>query len=387
MNVGMTIFEIFQKYFYKRWDYALVAKDWKEKGGKVIGYPDINCLEELIIAAGCRPLLITGDPNSGTETAQKHMDYATSFPARYLYEAILCGKYDFVDVICTTGGDRWLANMYGFLTAEREFNPSLKFGEIYYIERLRSTFKQHRDYNLARLVAFKEYLEKFTGKKITDESITAAFMITNETRRLLKQVSDLRKTFPPRISGCEALTIIIASMLIPKAKFNELVNHYLEKEVNNLPRQNSSKVRLFVSGSSVDNLQLYELLESLPAIIVGEDTAFGDRYAETPINTEIEPMEALVDRYTFKPLDPWMYGMKERIQYRVNSAIAAKAQGEIFFHYEHDDAVGWDYPDQKRELGKHNIPVLLFEDQKYNLSDTEELKGKAKTFIEYIRGN
>ena len=144
----------------------------------------------------------------------------------------------------------------------------------------------------------------------------------------------------------------MASMLIPKAEYNKLLAIFLDKEVSNMPKKDGTRRRIFVSGSAVDNLQLYELIESLDAIVIGEDTAFGDRYAETLINEEIEPMEALCDRYTYKPLDPWMYGMKDRINYRVNAAVAAKAQGVIFLHLEHDDSVGWDYPDQCKELEK-----------------------------------
>jgi benzoyl-CoA reductase/2-hydroxyglutaryl-CoA dehydratase subunit BcrC/BadD/HgdB len=134
----------------------------------------------------------------------------------------------------------------------------------------------------------------------------------------------------------------------------------------------------------VDNLRLYELIESLPAIIVGEDTAYGDRYAETLINTEIEPMEALADRYTYKPLDPWMFGRRNRIQYKVQSASAAKAQGVIFFHILYDDAVGWDYPDQKKELEKLGIPVLVLQDQLYSLPNKDEIAEKVSAFIKTL---
>ena len=72
-------------------------------------------------------------------------------------------------------------------------------------------------------------------------------------------------------------------------------------------------------------------------------------------------MEALADRYTYKPLDPWMYGRSDRIWYKAQSALSANAQAEMFFHIKYDDAVGWDYPDQKKELEKTGIPVLVFE--------------------------
>ena len=65
----MTAFETFQQYYSNRWDFDLVARDWKEKGGRVIGYPHILCPEEIIMAAGCLPILMTGDRASGTELA------------------------------------------------------------------------------------------------------------------------------------------------------------------------------------------------------------------------------------------------------------------------------------------------------------------------------
>jgi benzoyl-CoA reductase/2-hydroxyglutaryl-CoA dehydratase subunit BcrC/BadD/HgdB len=377
----MNAFETFQKYYKERWNYKLVAKDWKEKGGKVIGYLDINCPEEIIMAAGCRPLLMTGDPDSDTEASHKHMEYPSSLPVRYLYEAILVGRYNFVDLICITEGDRMLSSTYGCLSEEKRLDPSLKFGELYFLGRLRTTFKHHRDFYLDRIAEFREFLEEFTGKEITNEALLEAFEITNETKRLLKRVSDLRKTEPPRISGCEALQIIMASMLMPKVEYNKLLKQFLEEEVNSLPKKGASKARIFVSGSPVDNLQLYELIESLPAIVVGEDTAFGDRYSDALIREDLEPMGALADRYTYKPADPWMFGIKDKVKYRVDSAVAAKAQAEVFFQLLGDDAPAWDYPDQKRELEKHSIPILLLESQEYKISAPERLRYRIETFL------
>ena len=228
-------------------------------------------------------------------------------------------------------------------------------------------------------------MEEYTGKNIDNNALSEAFKVTNETRRLLKQVSGLRKTFPPRISGCEALPIIMASMLIPKAEYNKLLKQFLSTEVNNLPQKDSTKIRLYVSGSSLDNLQLYELIESLPAVIVGEDTALGDRYAEMGINEEMDPIEALCDRYTYKPPDPWMLGMNDILKYRVNSTLAAGAQGEIYFHIEHDSAAGWDYPEQKKELGERGILVLPIEPQSYKLSNLEQIKNKVAAFINEVQ--
>ena len=40
--MAMTVLETFKKYFDNRCEYELVAKDWKEMGGRIIGYPDVK---------------------------------------------------------------------------------------------------------------------------------------------------------------------------------------------------------------------------------------------------------------------------------------------------------------------------------------------------------
>lgn len=382
----MNALETFKKFHDERWNADLVARQAHAQGKKIVGYADVNCPEELIMAAGCMPLLMTGTPDSDLATAGPRVDKAASLPARYLYDAILTGRYEFVDLICTMGGDRWIANTHGFLQEEKRLDPALRFGQLFFLERLRTTYKQHRDFNLDRLRVFRTFLEEFSGNKISEASIAAACAVTNETRSLLKQVSKLRQSTPPRISGCAALTIIMASMLMPKAEYNVLLRQFLDREVDLLPYGEPDPVRIFMSGSIVDNLQLYELIESLPVIIVGEDTALGDRYAEEQVSTVTEPMEALADRYTYKPLDPWMLGMRERIRYRVDATLAAGAQGVIFFHLRHDDCIAWDYPDQKRELEQHGIPVLAFDDQDYKITNPEAIRSRVAAFISTLQG-
>jgi len=382
----MNALQTFQKYYQERWNYELIAQDWKEKGGKVVGYPDINCPEELVMAADCLPLLMTGDPGTGTEATDKHLEPYFSDSARHFYEAVVTERYHFVDLICFVAGDCSLSWIFHYFQEEKRFNPTLRIGEPYFLDRLTTTFGMDRVFNLDRLAAFRDYLEDFAGKRITIDALAQAFAITNETKRLLKEVSALRRADQPRITGSEALQIIMASMLMPKTAYNQLLRQFLENEVNSRPAQDGSRVRLFLSGSNIDNLGLYKIIETLPATIVGEDTAFGDRYSDTPIDEDLDPMEALVDRYTYKTPDPWMYGIDEIVKYRVDSAEAAKAQGVIFYQLRRDDPLAWDYSSQKRELAKRGIPILLLQEQEYKITAPEQIRAKVEAFIDTLPG-
>jgi benzoyl-CoA reductase/2-hydroxyglutaryl-CoA dehydratase subunit BcrC/BadD/HgdB len=382
----MTVLETFQKFYRQRWNYDLIARGWKEKRGKVVGYSDINCPEELVIAAGCLPLLMTGDPESGTEATDRHLEPYFSDSARHFYEAVVTERYHFVDLICFVTGDCSLSWIFHYFQEEKNLNTMLKIGEPYFLDRLPTRFAMDREFNLGRLADFRDYLEDFTGKKITDDALAQSFVVTNETKRLLKEVSVLRKADQPGITGSEALQIIMASMLMPKTDYNTLLKKFLDDEAPDKPAQKDSDVRLFVSGSNLDNLRLYNIIESLPVTIVGEDTAFGDRYCEEPIDENLEPMEALVDRYLNKPLDPWMYGIDEIVKYRADAAQMARAQGVVFFQLRRDDPLTWDYPSQKKELERRGIPVLLLREQDYRISDREKVLSEIGSFVENLSG-
>lgn len=379
----MTPLDIFHRHYTERWDAQLVTQGWDSSGHRIVGYADVNCPEEIVMAAGCLPVLMTGRPESGLPTAGHRVDRGSSLPVRYLYEALLSGRYDFVDLIVTMGGDRWIANVHGFLEEERRVaRDPVPFGASYYLERLRTRFKRHRDFNLARLREFRGFLENWVGRPITTEALAEAIAVTNETRRLLQELSARRKAPEPWIGGRDALAIYSASMLMPKARFNPLLRDFLSGSRH--PAATAGKARLYMSGSIVDHLRLYEVVESLPAIIVGEDTALGERYVLEPVSTALEPMDALADRYTYKPLDPWMLGMDERIRFRVDAVKAARAQGVVFFHLQNDDPVAWDYPDQKRALEAQGIPVLTLFDQDYELRDAAQVRTRIAEFIQQL---
>jgi benzoyl-CoA reductase/2-hydroxyglutaryl-CoA dehydratase subunit BcrC/BadD/HgdB len=372
-----------QTYYQNRWDFSRLGKEWKDKGGKIIGCAYPHCPEEIILAAGCLPVVMSGDPDSSTELADKHMEHFFTPDTRYLYQAILAGRYSFLDLICIPSVTNSLARMYYYLFEEKRQNPSLPFGEIYLLEYSYTNNWKSSAYNYGRFKAFKEFLEQLTGKKVTNEALSQAIKTTNETRRLLGQIAAMRKAPVPRLSGYEAAQITLASMLTPKESLNQMLAQTVAQIDNSTPKD-EGKVRLFLSGSPVNNLQLYQLIESTEAIVVGEDHAFGNRYFDTLINEEVEPLLALAERYTYKAPEPFIFGLNNVIKYRVDAALEAKADGVIFHQLQWDDTIGWDWPDQQKELEKHGIKTLALDFQDYRISAPERLKLRIQAFVESI---
>lgn len=372
----MTAFEIMQKHYQQR---DLAAKEWKKKGGKVVGYFCDSVPEELILAAGFFPLRITGDPHSGTEEIDKYLETFYEGFVRTSLNMILTGKYDFIDYLVVPRTRDSVAQLYSHLSQIKSLNPDIKLPVIYFLPQVQPRSYMSGFFNHDRMLELKTQLEKWGGKRITKKALSKAVAITNENRKLLKKVAELRAAELPRISGVEALQIIGSSMFMLKEEHNKLLTQYLAN-ADKLPE--CSGIRLFVEGSPLDNLQLYELIESCGAIVVGEDNCWGNRYSDVLIHSTTDPLEAIISRYLAKSPCPYVFFPPElRAEYCLDKAIESKAQGVAFYISEWDPSQIWDYPEQKRLLDVKGIPNICFMHQKYLISDKKPLEAGIKNFI------
>ena len=376
----MGAFEAMQKHYQQR---DLAARKWKEKGGKVAGYFCNNVPEEMILAAGFFPLRISGDPWGGTEVADSYTEPFYQPDVRSMFNMLLTGRYDFLDFLIIPHSRDAIVALYDHLHKIKQIAPDLKLPDFYLFDILHTRFWLTGLYIRDRVRELKGKLEEWSGKEISNQSLSRAIAIGNENKMLLKKVAALRAAGPPRISGVEALQIIGSSMFMLKEEHNRLLRQFL-KEAGELPARDG--VRLFVEGSPIDNLQFYELVESGKATIVGEDNCWGNRYSDDPLDQSLDPLEAIAERYHLKSPCPRMHSLDRRVNYCLQSAVEAKAQGAIFFFLEWDNAPAWEYPDQKKALEGKGIPTLCFEMQKYLLSDPERERQRTriKQFVEAI---
>jgi len=374
----MGAFETMQKHYQQR---DLAAREWKEKGGRVVGYFCNNVPEEMILAAGFFPFRISGDPWGGTEVADRYTEPFYEPDVRSMFNMLLTGRYDFLDFLIIPHSRDAILALYYHLGNVQQIDPALKLPDLHLFDILHTRFWLTGLYIRDRVRELKRKLEEWSDKEIPNKSLSRAIAIGNENKMLLKKVAALRAAEPPRISGVEALQIIGSSMFILKEEHNKLLRQFL-KEAGELPAKDG--VRLFVEGSPIDNLQFYELVESCNATIVGEDNCWGNRYSDDPVDLSLDPVEAIAERYHLKSPCPRMHSIDRRVEYCLRSAVEAKTQGVIFFFLEWDNAPAWEYPDQKKALEEKGIPTLCFEMQKYLLSDInkKQIKTGLEQFVE-----
>jgi benzoyl-CoA reductase/2-hydroxyglutaryl-CoA dehydratase subunit BcrC/BadD/HgdB len=379
----LTHFETIQKYYRNR---DLAASEWKKKGGKVVGYFCDNVPDELILAAGCFPLRLSGNPDINLKPDSEY------FPAFANQEGfvgsmvsmLLNGKFDFLDYLVIPHARESIQILYPFMLNVKKSRPEIKLPEIYYFDNLHTTFYSAALYDRDQTICFLNKLEEWSGKKISGEPLSRAITVSNENKTLLKKVAALRAADPPRISGVEALQIIGSSMFMLKEEHNRLLEEYLS-QAGNFPIKNG--VRLFVEGSPLDNLQLYELVESCGAVVVGEDNCWGNRYSDVPVDTSLEPLEAIIDRYLRKSPCPRMYPISRRINYCVENAVNVKAQGIVFNVLEYDSVQTWEIPSMMQKSKAAGIPGLHLKHQPYVIKEAAALKAAFTGFIGELKNS
>lgn len=379
MSDPMTPFETMKKYYHNR---ELAAREWKEKGGKVIGYVYTGVPEELIAAAGFLPVMITGDPTMGTEEGDRYMeDYFCPF-VRSVHNSFVIGKYDFLDLAIFPHTNDSIKRCYFYLWTEKKLEPELKIPPLTIFDSLHTKKYIANRYVRGRVKALKEKMGELSGKEISYETLLRTIEVYNENRTLLKKVADLRRADPPRVSGVEALQIIGSSFFMPKEEHNKLLKEFLAEADTLQPKDG---VRLYLSGTIVDNTQLYELIESCGATIVSEDICTGNRYSDNLVDTSLDLLDALTDRYHTKSHAGRMHPLSELVDYVVKGVQESKAQGCIFNYFRWDDSHGWNYPSQRDALKAIGIPSIAFDMQEYKLSGQEQLRTRTEAFIEMIK--
>lgn len=373
-----SAFEKMQKHYQQPY---LAAMDWKQNGGKVAGYFCDSVPEEMILAAGFFPLRITGSPQGSTDIARKHLipRFATRETfVHSMLNKILSGEYSFLDFLIIPHSRDSIHRLYQLLQTSHKRNDLADPPELHFLDSPHTTFYSTGNYFRNQLTEFKKKLESWSGNYISNAALSQAIEITNESKRLHHEMARLRAESPSRISGVHALQIIGSSMFMLKEKHNNLLKKYLER-INELPPQN--KTRLFVSGSPVDNLQLYEIIESCDATVIAEDHCWGNRSFDVFIAPSLPPLEAVNERYLFKPPCPRMFPASRRIKYCIEKVEASNAHGVVFNVYEHDEAEAWEVPEKVKMLKNIGIESLHLSNQPYLIPETHHVKMHIEEFI------
>jgi benzoyl-CoA reductase/2-hydroxyglutaryl-CoA dehydratase subunit BcrC/BadD/HgdB len=337
----------------------------KAAGKPVVAYLGNAVPVELIVAAGCFPMQMSGDPAQDVPLAEHYLDDDFDGDLCSVYQRIVSGYYNFADLIVLPRSSNGYLYLYYFLLETRRLRDQ-PFPEVVLFDVLHTPYWSTGQYVYQRVLDLKAKLEQLSGHAIGDEALRAAIVTVNRTRTALQAVNALRRQEPPRLSGSDVLRAIGAAQFIGPASAEELCLALLA-QADSLPALQG--VRVMVKGAPHDNAGFYELVESLGAVIVADDHTAGERTIERLADESIEPLAALAQHYHLHTPSIRSFPQAAQDQRFIDIVEAAKVQAVIFFHDEFDDTLGWDYPEQKRLLDQRGIASVFLQQQSYRAPD------------------
>lgn len=367
--------EKFKEWYQKRHEYA---QEWKNKtGGKVVGYFCTYVPEEILYAAGVLPVRILGSHEPQDVTEPHIFGMYCPFCRDCLAQG-LKGRYDYLDGIMIAQSCLHIRQTF------TSWKLHIPIDFSYYLPMPNNVqSKRALPYLTGELRVLKEALEKWTGKAITDEDLNRGIEIMNKSRKLTRELYELRKQPNPALTGLEAMYAVVASQMVDKKDYNETLQGILEK-LPQRPVEKDSKIRLMILGSENDDTEFLQMVESLGAIFVVDDHCTGSRYFWNEVTPNQNPLEAIASRYVERvPCPSKDWPQRTRMEHIKKLAQDWEVQGAIVIQQKFCDPHELDIPATIESLKQIGIPAQFLE---FDVTvPVGQFKTRVEAFLEMLR--
>lgn len=372
----MDLIGEFKRAFTNRYQ---LAQERKAQSQKVIGWVCLYVPEEIIAAAGFHPLRIVGGVSRETPAGDSYLYSNNCTFARSVLEEGFNRNLDFLDglVACNTCDhirrmfDAWIQYLHTPFT--KILGIPCKVSETtleYFTQELR---------------LFRRQLEEAFGGAITDEALREAIRVYNRSRSLLMRLNDLRKQDPPPVLGSEVAEVIRAGWVLPRQRYNELLEEFLSQVERRDRSELADRPRMLLFGSELDDPGYYRVIEDEGAIVVADLLCGGSRYFWQEVKEEGDPIEAIAYRYLTRPPCNRMHPAEDRVRLLQERAQEFNVDGVIHQSIKFCDNYAGQYTIMKRGLDEIGIPVLNLE-REYIMVGSGQMKTRVGAFLESLEG-
>jgi len=355
---------------------------WKHQGKKVLGFNCSYFPEEIVHAAGLLPFRIRGTGCTETTLADSFLARANCSFARACLEHLLQGNYDFLDSAI------FVYSCDHMCTAHNSWKAQDKLPLIENIISVPHTITEYgRDWYREEIGNIKEKISDHFDVPITNDGLKQAIISCNETQRLQKRLSELRRRDAPPITGSQSLSVLVSEGSMPKDEYNRLLGALI-KELENHEGVSGYGHRLMLTGSVIDNPAMLKIIEDTGGLVVSDTLCFGARRCfRDPVEDDGDPLDAIADRYYNQILCPRMFdSYPKRFDFSLDLARQANVEGVILQSITNCDLHGIDNVMLKRDFEEKGIPALVLEREYDALADAGRIRTRVQAFLERIGG-
>lgn len=353
-------------------------KSWKEKGKKVVGYFCSYVPEEILYAADILPYRVRPTGCGETTSADVYLSHVNCTYVRSCLQFALEGRYKSLDGLVFSNSCDHVRRLYD-LWRETVEHPSF----MHFVQVPHKTTDEAVAFYQGEVTKFKENVERSFGVQITEERLSNAIQVYNETRSLLRKLYELRRGESPPLTGADSLRVVLAGTAAPRDQYNQLLKRLLEG-LSQKEGISNYRARVMIVGGLYDDPAHTQIIEDLGGLVVTDTLCFGSRYFWQPVENGRDPLLSLAKSYLNRPSCARMSdALAERGNFVTEMAEKFKVDGVIYQWIRYCDLWGGELfylRDRLRELG---VPLLSLE-REYTLGAVGQLKTRVQAFLERI---
>lgn len=346
--------EKFRTWYDGRHQYA---RQWKERtGGRVVGYFCTYVPEEILYAADMLPVRILGSHEAQNLTEPHIFGMFCPFCRDCLAQG-LQGRYDYLDGIVIAQSCLHIRQAF----TSWQINVPVSYS--YYIP-MPHHVQSPRAYPFleSELTRFKDSIEAWIGKEITNEDLDRGIETMNANRRLMRRLYEVCKETDPPLTGAEAMLMSVSGQWVHKEEHSRALSDLLEKELPDRYLNLADHPRLMLVGSEDDNIEFVKMVESCGATVVVDDHCIGSRYFWNEVIPQENRLAAIAARYVDRPACPSKdWPERRKLQHVLQLAKDWRVQGAIFAQQKFCDPHEMDVVEYRKRFEEIGVPTLYLE--------------------------
>jgi benzoyl-CoA reductase/2-hydroxyglutaryl-CoA dehydratase subunit BcrC/BadD/HgdB len=345
-------------------------------GVKIIGYFCTYTPVELIHAAGCVPLRITG----GASAVEMADPLAPGFICPYLRRALaagLGGEYGFLSGIVqgyTCDAACGMVNVW-------RDNTGIGFSHL--VPLPYNDSPESRSFIRSALLELAGVLEA-AGANYSDASLQESILLYEKIRNILARMYELRYRNRLPLTAAEFLTVILAGDALTPEEYL-VVLETLELGVDAEDAPPPPGIPVIISGSLIEDTGALDAVLEAGGAVVADDLCTGYRGLHPPAGEGSDPMERLADRYMRRLPCPARVRAAERAPLLKDIAAKSGARGVIFLLQKFCTPHLADFPILSKELEGAGLRSILVEMEESGAVGAQG-KNRIESFIEMLEG-
>jgi benzoyl-CoA reductase/2-hydroxyglutaryl-CoA dehydratase subunit BcrC/BadD/HgdB len=212
----------------------------------------------------------------------------------------------------------------------------------------------------------------------------------------VRELYELTKPSPPRISGTEIVQVVKALTSLPVVEGNDLLTETISEVKRRTARPEEKSARLLIWSSTLDDTDVMQVFEARANVVMNESCG-GIRAYKGEVKLTADPLEGLADYYlneitcarTFRQAalgetkKDYARDLQSRFGYLKGTIRDWKVTGVVLLLVRYCDPFAFEMPSLKDYLNTIGVPNTYIE-YDYTAGALAPMRTRVEAFIETI---